>query len=202
MTITSYATLQTAIAGFLNRDDLTEAIPTFIQLAEATFNRKLRDFRMESRAVATFNEAFELIPTGWLETIRLSLEGKGPLELISSQEMMEYKSRTWETGNPRFFCHTAFQIELFPAPNADTGTGELVYFSEIPALSDANQSNWLLEAAPDLYLYGALLHSAPYLSDDPRIQVWGGLHADILASMNEASQRMKFGGPLKMRVSR
>ncbi len=198
--ITSYATLKTAVAGFLNRDDLTAIIPTFIQMAEATFNRKLRHFKMEARATAAFNEPFELLPTGWIETVRLSLDGKGPLKLLSSQEMMERKAQTWETGDPRFFSHTANQIELWPAPVASTGSGELVYYTQIPALSDSNASNWLLEDAPDLYLYGALIHSAPYLSDDPRIAVWGGLHADILASMNEQSQRQKFGGPLKMRM--
>lgn len=202
MPITNYATLQTAVADFLNREDLTAAIPTFIQLAEATFNRKLRDYRMEARALAPFNEPFELLPSGWLKTVRLSLDGKGPLELLSPQEMMEYKARTWESGDPRFFTHTATQIELWPAPTAETGQGELVYFSAIPALSDAAPTNWLLTVSPDLYLYGALLHSAPYLSDDPRIAIWGGLHADILATMNEESERARFSGPLKMRMGR
>ena len=39
MTITTYATLKTAIADFLNRDDLTSVIPTFIALAEADMQR-------------------------------------------------------------------------------------------------------------------------------------------------------------------
>ena len=202
MSITTYAGLQTAIADFLNREDLAATIPTFISLAEATFNRKLRDWRMEVRATAAFDEPFELLPSDWLETIRLSLDGNGPLQLLSPQDMMAEKGRSGASGDPRFFTHTAGQIELWPAPTVDTGSGELVYFGRIPALSDENDTNWLLLVAPDLYLYGALLHSAPYLKDDPRLAVWGGLHADILATMNEESEAARFSGPLKLRTPR
>lgn len=200
MSITTYAALQSAIADFLMRDDLTAAIPTFISLAEASFSRTLRDWRMEKRATAAFNEPFELLPLDWLETIRLSLQDNGPLQLVSPQDMMKLKAQTWQTGDPRFFTHTAGQIELFPAPSAETGTGELVYFGAIPALSNDDPSNWLLATAPDLYLYGSLLHTAPYLKDDARLAVWGGLYADIMARMNEKSEAARFSGPLVMRA--
>jgi hypothetical protein len=199
VTITTYSGLKSAIADFLNRDDLSAVIPTFVTLAEATFNRRLRDYRMETRSSALFNEPFELLPDDWLETIRLTLLGEGPLQLLSPQDMMRVKANG-ETGNPRYFAHTATQIELWPEPTAGTGTGELVYFAKIPALSDGYPTNWLLTAAPDLYLYGALLHTAPYLKDDARLAVWGGLYADIMAAMNEESEAARFSGPLKMRL--
>lgn len=202
MSLSTYTELRTAIADFLNRDDLTAVIPTFITLAEATFNRKLRDWRMEKRSTAAFNEPFELLPSDWIETIRLSLDGKGPLQLLSPQDMMTEKGRLGASGDPRFFTHTAGQIELWPAPSAETGSGELVYYGRISALSDTNASNWLLQAAPDLYLYGSLMHTAPYLKDDPRLAVWGGLYADILNSMNEESEAARFSGPLKLRTPR
>jgi hypothetical protein len=40
--IVDYATLQTAVADFMARADLTVQIPTFIQLAESRMNRDLR----------------------------------------------------------------------------------------------------------------------------------------------------------------
>lgn len=40
--ISDYASLQTAIADWLARADLTDQIPTFITLAEARLNRDLR----------------------------------------------------------------------------------------------------------------------------------------------------------------
>ena len=48
----------------------------------------------------------------------------------------------------------------------------MVYRANIPPLA-SNGANWLLTLAPDLYLYGALLESAPYIKEDGRIQTWG-----------------------------
>ena len=41
-----YSELKSAIADFLNRQDLTSVIPTFIKFTEADINRKLRHRRM------------------------------------------------------------------------------------------------------------------------------------------------------------
>ena len=53
MAITTYATLQTAIANFLARSDLTAQIPDFITMAEARMNRELETRAQEKRSTAT-----------------------------------------------------------------------------------------------------------------------------------------------------
>ena len=45
----NYTGLKAEIAEFLNRDDLTSIIPTFISLAEAEFQRVIRHWKMEAR---------------------------------------------------------------------------------------------------------------------------------------------------------
>ena len=50
MSITTYSELKTAVANWLNRDDLTSVIPDFIALTEADMDRKIRHWRMEKRA--------------------------------------------------------------------------------------------------------------------------------------------------------
>ena len=199
MAIGTYSELKTAIAEFANRGDLTSQVPNFIALTEASINRNLRHWRMETRTDLTIDEAFEDVPTDWLETIRLGLKNGGALNLLSSQDMMKAKANTWDTGDPRYFCHTAGTFEFWPEPTASTGLAELLYYAKVPALSDAEPTNWLLTYSPDLYLYGALLQTAPYLGEDARLAVWGGLYADILAGLNKESKAAKFSGPLIMR---
>ncbi len=50
-------------------------------------------------------------------------------------------------------------------------------------------TNWVLDDHPDVYLYGALLETAPYLVDDARIPVWETLFekrlSNILRTRNE-----------------
>ena len=53
MAINSYSTLQTAVSNWLDRDDLSDRIPEFISLAEATFNRVLRIRAMETTLADT-----------------------------------------------------------------------------------------------------------------------------------------------------
>jgi len=53
MAISTYSELQTAVANWLDRDDLTDRIPEFIALAEARFNRVLRLRSMESKQTAS-----------------------------------------------------------------------------------------------------------------------------------------------------
>ena len=48
MAINTYGTLQTAVANWLDRDDLSARIPEFIALSEAIFNRTLRIRAMET----------------------------------------------------------------------------------------------------------------------------------------------------------
>lgn len=199
MSISTYAQLKAAVSDFLNREDLTAVVPTFIALCEAGLNRNLRHWRMEARAVTALNEPFELLPTDWVETIRFSVVGGGEIKLVGPSEMMDMKSRQEPAGAPRFFSITAGQIELHPEPT--TQEGELVYYSKIPALSDAEPTNWLLEIAPDLYLYGSLMHSAPYLKDDPRLGVWGQLYGAALEELNNESKRARLSGPLRMRMT-
>jgi hypothetical protein len=200
MTISNYGELKSTIADMLNRDDLTAAIPTFIRLGEAEVNRRLRHWRMERRATALFNEPLELLPNDWLETIRLELDGQGPLRLVSQMDMATLKANDAEAGHPRFFTHSAGMLEFWPEPNAETGTGRLIYFAKSPVMVADTDTNWTLLEAPDLYLYAALIHTAPYLQDDARLAVWKGLFEEVLRAMNAESDAARFSGPLVMRL--
>jgi len=197
-TITNYSNLQTTIADFLNRDDLTSVIPTFIQLAEAQMNRDLRHWRMEVRASGqqSAGDAYMQIPADWLETIRFHITDGGtkPLDLISRKALEDKRAGNENmSGTPRYYTHADSQFELYPTPNEQTNT-ELLYFAKIPSLSDSNTTNWLLEDAPDVYLYGALLHSAPYLAEDERVGVWAQMYSASVSQLNDKSEKSRMSG--------
>lgn len=203
MTITNYATLQTAISDFLNRDDLSSVIPTFIALAEADMQRKVRHWRMETRSTAQLDTQFSAIPSDWIETIRfyLTTGETSPLELISHAELLSRKQADGNvTNRPAYYAMSGAQFELYPVPDG-TYAGELLYFAKIPALSDSNTTNWLLENAKDAYLYGALVHSAPYLKDDARIQIWAALYQSAIDNLNAESDSARHSGTgLRMKI--
>jgi len=201
MAITTYDELKSSIADFLNRDDLTPVIPTFIALAEAQMDRDIRHWRQEKRVETTLDEQYENLPTDFIEWQDVSLSDGTGLQLISMAEMQDRKGRSLEAGKPLYFRSTADQLEFYPAPD-QSYTLSLQYFARTPALTDADPTNWVLVYAPDVYLYGALAHSAPYLKDDARTQIWAALYQNAIESMRLESERGKHSGPLKMGVPR
>jgi hypothetical protein len=197
MAITNYSNLQTTIADFLNRDDLTSVIPVFIQLAEGQMNRDVRHWQMETRSSGqqSAGDQYMQIPSDWMETIRFHLTGGGTqvLDLISRAAMADKREGAEDmSGSPQYYCHADGQFELYPTPDADYDM-ELLYVAKIPDLA-TNSTNWLLTLAPDVYLYGSLLHSAPYLQEDARVAVWAQMYSAAVARLNEASEKARYSG--------
>ena len=196
MAISTYAELQTSIAGWLNRDDLAANIPDFITLAESSINTSIRHWRMETRAETTIDKQFTSIPGDWLSTIRFHLTNNGTtsLDLMSLSSMQKSREgRANSTGTPTSYCINSAQFEVFPSPDG-AYSAILMYYAKIPALSNANTTNWLLTHYPDIYLYGALLHTAPYLNDDSRAQTWAALYTSAVQSLKISSNKAKTGG--------
>ena len=191
MALDTFSGLKTTIADYLNRDDLTSIIPSFITLAEAKFNRKLRVRQMVKRATATLDTQYFAFPADFLQAKEFQLN-TNPITYLQyvTQNQGDYGSANQyiSVGKPQYYTIIGTQIEVIPTP--DTGyTGELTYYGKIPALSDSNTSNWLLVYAPDLYLYGALLEAAPYLKDDERLATWSTLYTNSLGDIEVADQR-------------
>jgi hypothetical protein len=209
-TITDYTSLQAAVTEWLARDQdttLIARIPTFIQLFEAKMNRSLYVRQMEQRSTTTIDTTstepeFISLPTDFqsMRRIRLSsVSGKPHLDFKSGTQLDEYRSSSDNAaGQPLFFSIFGSEIELAPSPDANY-TIEMVYRQNIPALA-SNSTNWLLTLAPDIYLYGALLESAPYMKEDDRIQTWALGLSSALESLNNLGMTSTFNsGPMAVR---
>jgi hypothetical protein len=202
MTLTTYAGLQTAIADFLDRQDLTASIPTFIALAEARISRDLSHWKQEKRVTTTFNERYELIPNDFIEAKSLHHADGGRIMTMAATEMNERRGDVdYVAGKPTGVTLTAGQFELFPTPD-EAYSVSLLYRGRIPALSADNTSTWLLLDAPDVLLYAALGQSAPYLKDDARLSVWAALYQSAVDALNAESKAAKAIGTVRMGVPR
>lgn len=197
MAITTYSGLKSAIADWLNREDLTSVIPTFVSLAEANINRGLRVRDMLTRSDLTWNSG-EIVPlpTDFLELYSLEqtfppdASVTPPLQYVGIDEMKRLKKRIPASGGgqTRYFTIFGSYLDLCPEPTSGLPM-TLTYYASVPALSDTNTTNWLLTKAPDIYLYGSLLHASPYLKNDERAQVWGAGYQSIIAALHADSER-------------
>jgi len=197
MALNTFTALKASIADFLNRDDLTAVIPDFISLAEAQINRDVRHWNMEARSSGqqTGGDEYMQYPADWVETIRLHLTGTGTsvVNPISRDAMADKRQKDEDvSGTPMYYTHADGQFQLYPTPSADTDF-ELLYYQKIPSLI-SNADNWLLLDSPDVYLYGALIHSAPYLAEDERVAIWAQMYSAAVARLNEASESARYSG--------
>lgn len=202
MAITTYSELQSAIADWLNRTDLTAAIKDFITIAESEFQRSIRHRKMITRADATIDSEYSATPSDWYQSVSLILKTDPvhPLEYVTNESMNTLKSSSSATGKPNYYTHVGTEIQTHPAPDGTGYTGELVYYAKIPALSDSNTSNWLLDLAPDIYLYGSLIQSAPYLRDDERIAVWTSYYQKAAEDLIISDQRTRGQTSVRMKA--
>ena len=205
MAITTYAQLQTAGANWLDRTDLTARIPEFIELAEANFNRVIRQPDMVAKDDAfSLASQYTTLPTDTLEITRIVVDVSPPitLEYLTPEEISERRSVLNSTGRPLYFTvigGSTGQLEVLPSPDS-TYTSSIIYYTKIPALTDSATTNWLLDSHPDIYLYGLLVEAEPYLKNDERLPVWASQLDKSLAELRLQGQRkLHSGSSLRMR---
>ena len=200
MALSNYGELKTEIANFLNRDDLTSSIPSFIAMAEASIGRDLRHWRQQKRVTAGLDERFEDLPSDWLEMVHVYLSDGTELEYASLAEIARRKILTNDqAGKPKVYTLNSGQIEFIPAPD-ETYSVTLIYYARVPAFVENDDTSWLLLQNPDVYLYGSLIHSAPFLQEDARMATWAQLYSAAISNLNMVSDRAEYsGGTLVMR---
>jgi hypothetical protein len=186
MDLETYDGLKEAIADALMRDDLTNQIPLFIKLAETSISRSLRISDMETVATATLLDGEVTLPTDFIEAINIQgdniFEAWTPISVAEAQR--DYG--TGIAGISKHYTITGNVLRTYPGGGSDTVV--LTYYAKPAALDAGNQSNWLLLKAPDVYLWGSLKASAPWLEDDARIQVWEGLYQQALRELRSTDE--------------
>jgi len=204
MALDTYTNLKTEVADWLNRQDLTSKIPTFITLLEAQVERVLRVRQMETRSYATLSGQFLALPPDFLalKGVQLNSDPVTPLDFVSMNELDKIRQRyAGAAGKPVAYSIIGSELEFAPQPDADYEI-EIVYWASIPRLTETTQeTNWLLVKHPDVYLFGSLMQAAPYLHNDERVQLWNSALAGILETIRIEDERARMGGtPLKMRI--
>src|SRR5574343_250801 len=201
MAITTNSELNTAVANWLSRSDLTSRIPEFIALFEAKFNRDMRVPQQERRNESfSVNAEYVSVPTDFLELRAMFITSSGtryPInQMPPSQESEFYSSGT---GVPRFVSvsgHTTADGTMafrFAPPPDGTYTATIVYYAKLPALNSTTQTtNWLLTSHPDAYLYGSLLEASIFIGDDPRIPMWKAAYDRAMGSLNRSASRSRW----------
>ena len=200
MAISTYVELQTAVANWLDRDDMSARIPEFIALTEARFNRILRIRAMETEAEQATSAGVRTysLPTDYrqMRTVHLTTNPITAMSYITPEIM----DRIWAgstQGKPTTYTIKGGNIYVGPAPDI-VYTIKFLYYKKIPALTALAPTNDILTDAPDVYLYGSLLEAEPFLQNDARVQLWATAFQQAIADIQEQDEKDRHSGELRV----
>jgi len=196
MAISTYSELNTAVANWLDRDDLTDRIPEFIALCEARFNRLLRIRAMEYKQTASTvaGQRNLALPAGFIQMRNLQINASPivPMQYVTP-EIYDRLYGSASTGTPQMYTIIADEIQLGPTP-ASVQTIEMLFYKKFDALTALATTNWMITNAPDVYLYGCLLEAEPFIMNDPRVQLWATAFKQAITDMQEQDNKDRHSG--------
>ncbi|TQX87144.1 MULTISPECIES: hypothetical protein [unclassified Rhizobium] len=146
MALQTYADLTSAVASFSLWPNAP--IPMFIALAEEAIRPVLKHRLMETTiTLSVVGGSSPTLPDDYQE-IRAVLYNGYPIKPVSFYRTSKACS---ETG----YVITGNTLQILPTP-ADDYTIDLYYYQRLPALTDANQTNWLMANFASVYLHATL----------------------------------------------
>lgn len=199
MAITTYNELQSAVANWLGRSDVSARIPEFITLAEMDIARNLRKrvtrdtLTLDSDAVALPADCAELRSVRHSSALRFF-----PINITTPTALADL--RCAGSGVPQYAAVVDNTLLLDVTPDTDYDT-EIIYYEALTPLSDTEPTNATLTSAPDLYLFATLKEAELYLEHDERNPVWTAKYLKALTDENNARERAELGAtPTVMRL--
>lgn len=199
--IVDYATLQQACLEWIGRDDdpnddVKRNITTMIQVAENKLRPRMKGMRcLKTRAKALLDEQWEWLPDnlaamGSVSILPADDEGQEyPLSYKGEEQFVAELQRApmgyWDRVG--FYTTIGLQLRFGPWFGTPTdGTNfRIIYYARPDALSTDAPTNVLLTDHPEIYLYATLVETAPYISDDNRVQLWRAALDDAIGMATE-----------------
>lgn len=178
MALASYAELQSSIITWAwRRGDAEFAafVPDFIVLAEQLLN------------YGTAEQAGLRVADMEVDAYSISLtDGVGTLPA----DFLEARGVTY--GNDRPFDDYIISGTTIQTDRQGVSPLAVSYYAKIPALSDDAPTNWLLQKAPSVYLFGSLLQAKAFMEDAPGISSWAQLYQTAIAGLQGSDAVSRF----------
>lgn len=157
-------TLLTEFEAYIKRSFAINRQDTFIQLSES---RIFRDLRTRENIVKTTivpaSNLFDL-PADFIDLRELSAKRGNRVVVLSSVGRHRLSVATSQTGFPVVYSIIGTQVEVGPITLPENFT--LWYWQRLPAMVNPTDTNVLLTAFPEIWLYAMLVEGAVYIQDD------------------------------------
>lgn len=191
MSIGTYSELQTAIANWRARGDLSSKLADFITLAEAKINRRLRTVNQETAIASTAiaSDYTAARPADCLEVKALWCVTDPERSILPATlgKVIEFQA---DGAIPTLVAWSGSDFVF----NGNGSNYQGIYYAKVPALSGSATTNWLLTASPDVYLMAGIEQACIYLRDSEGAMLYGGKADALIEELNSVSGAARVGG--------
>ena len=191
----NFTSLQVAIASYARRNgdaEFAAMVPTFIEMCESKLNMRLRVAEQETSSTLTPTDSVCTLPTDYLAWRSVKV-GDDTLSHIAPEQTDAFDY----AGTPKHFSIVGDDLVLWPTTSSDAVLG---YYKKIPSLTISAATNWLLTKAPQAYIYGSLVESAPFIGEDARMPMWMQSYEQAIMDLIKADEKYRYFSPV-MRVT-
>lgn len=196
----TYSTLKISIASWLAQSNIASGdsiVDDFVDMAEAEVNRRLRVRFMESALSLTATSATVALPSDYMGLRAAHIEGstRYSLEYRTPEQLNSISNAVAQPA-----CYTIRGTNMvFPADPSGTITVAGTYYAKPTALSVSNETNWITDNYPQVYLFAALKNAAIYGSDDDAIAKYSALLDKAIKEIEVADDTERYGPSPVMR---
>lgn len=203
----TYALLLQDIQTYTERSDapFVAQMPRFVMLAENRISSEVRGLGFLRFALGDIKQSNPIVqkPIRWRETASMQLVVGGtrvPLFQRSLSYCRAFSPSNTITAQPQYYADYDY-AHFFIAPTPDQNYAfELAYHEKPTPLSEANQTNWTTQYAPQLLLYATLLEAQPFLKLGARTQEFQQLYMQAVAALTAEADRRLAGDQSNVRT--
>lgn len=207
----NYTELVDAAKAYADRQDIevNQNIDLFISMVESKVNRILKTREQCERWYTA------IVPGVEYYSPPLDYAGMRDCQINIGSPAGDHKSYTVTYLNPEqfniirnqpsmgkmFYSFIANQIQIFPA-TLEGATLEITYYQKVPPISSTgNQTNWLLESHPDIYLSGLISEIEAFAKNYDVSALWQKRMSLAAAELDSSDEVERWSGnQLTMRV--
>jgi hypothetical protein len=191
------STLKQSIANRLGRNSLSAMLGEFVAYGESRLYNGWRDIDVQVEPLrirpmlAIETASLSALPDGFLAVERLTVP-----DSLGRARTLEYKtpqefSLLQPTANPRYYTIADGLIQVEAGQPASFA---LSYYRRLIPLAADDDTNWILQNAPQVYLYSALIEAYQHIKDDARLITAARQYAAAVNALITADQMERYSG--------
>lgn len=194
-------TLREDVLETVHHEKADTRFADILRYAEARIRRDVLDSTIERSEYGFVSTPIIELPDDINVIQRLVLYREGREVSTPVQAPGPVERNTNAVGVPRTYNKLDQVLMLYPSPDMQYEYA-LYYIPVVRPLTITNPTNWVLDTAPDIYLYGCCHRASVMIEDFEKAMAYDAMYVEAWSRYNSQSMRMKYpmNTPVRIRM--